>query len=229
MLELVKDIKTWVSEHQSFQDTRPHTDLSKVEGSLANRLESMIPAMGGKTLDQLVNEFEAILNDENVSISEELKTKYLGEAKTRKHAASLMSYVTNLYLSGSRMPADVSRYDEAMVANWKLATTIPAGMSLPAMISKLQELSDGGVKVVKFREEPNGTVGVWSQHGSDIDDTDLDELPFEFEEEPGADLGPEDTSAEFTETPGEYENQHPTEEPLITEGNKVMSFEDFNK
>jgi len=96
--------------------------------------------------------------------------------------------------------------NEAHVPNWKLETSIPAGMSLLALISKLQDLSDAGVKLVKFREEPTGQMTVWSQQHSDIDDTDFDQLPFpggdefgtedQLDQEPervsGPDQGPED-------------------------------------
>ena len=112
----------------------------------------------------------------------------------------------NLVLGMNEWLSKSGRVTEAMVPNWKLETTLPAGLSLPALISKLQDLSDSGVKMVKFREEGNGQLSVWSQQHSDVDDSDLDELdqlPFSDspeESEPGQDLqdlGNEPDETEF--------------------------------
>jgi len=91
----------------------PEIDLSLQERSITARVEPLIAKMGTMTLEEIKKDFSAILNDPTTYASELTRNKWKNALRDAQHKNKLMFTITNLYLAGSNLSANLDKEKEA--------------------------------------------------------------------------------------------------------------------
>ena len=87
----------------------PKIDLSLQERTITARVEPLIAKMGTLSLDEIKKEFSAILNDPTTYASDITRNKWKNSIRDATHKNKLMFTITNLYLAGSNLSANLEK------------------------------------------------------------------------------------------------------------------------
>lgn len=80
-----------------------HTDLSKVEGTITNKVTSLISRMDRMNEDDIRDEFDEILLSQTTKVGVHTINKWQNSMNRAKGKIGAMQMVTNLYLAGSNL------------------------------------------------------------------------------------------------------------------------------
>lgn len=78
-------------------------DLSTKEGTITQRVESLISTMENLDYTTLRNNFVGILQDRTLRASQETRDKWLFHLERNRSKLHLMTMITNLYLAGCNL------------------------------------------------------------------------------------------------------------------------------
>ena len=78
-------------------------DLSKIEGTITNKVENLICRMNNLQEYEIRQSFLDILDSESTSISSETMIKWKMSLSKKRNKLQIMQMITNLYLAGSNL------------------------------------------------------------------------------------------------------------------------------
>lgn len=84
-------------------------DLSTVNGTITNKVESLITSMSSMDVSEIKSHFLQILDDENTSVSPDTAKKWKLQLNSKHDKNSVMSMITNLYLAGSDLSTTIKK------------------------------------------------------------------------------------------------------------------------
>ena len=87
-------------------------DLSLQERSITARVEPLIGTMGKMKLEDLKTAFLLVLNDPTTHASDITRAKWKNAVRDAKDKNKLMFTITNLYLAGSNLSANLDKEKE---------------------------------------------------------------------------------------------------------------------
>ena len=86
------------------QKPRQYPDLTKIEGSVGQKLETLIKTADVyETLDDLKEAFLSVINDPDCKISKAKKYGYYEDVKKQYNYQRMIQFITNVYLKSANL------------------------------------------------------------------------------------------------------------------------------